>query len=68
MFINEFNKNALGIAFKTSKNEGILRNHIYYDGKYWNAYVLGMLKDEFEKQTDKLAELGFTYVKTKQYV
>ena len=29
------------------KDEGVLKEHYYCDGKYWDSYILGMLKKEW---------------------
>jgi RimJ/RimL family protein N-acetyltransferase len=67
MFINEFNENALKMAFKTSKLEGKLRNNIFYNGRYWDVYVFGILKHEFEGQIEKAVKCGFDYLENKKY-
>ena len=67
MFINEFNENALGIAQKTAVLEGKLGKQAFYDGRYWDVLVFGILKDEFEKQKEKAVRLGYGYVATNQY-
>lgn len=33
-----------GLGFK---RDGILRNHYYYDGKWWDSYILSLLFEEY---------------------
>ena len=34
------------------KDEGCLRQNYYHDGKYWDSYLLGLLREEWTKQQD----------------
>jgi RimJ/RimL family protein N-acetyltransferase len=44
------NKSALNLYKSTGfKDEGILRQHIYTDGRYEDMHLLGMLKEEWLK-------------------
>ena len=37
-----------------SKREGILRDHVYKDGEFYNVVIRGMLKDEWDKTKKNL--------------
>jgi len=63
-YVNQFNKNVLGIAKKTCFHQGTLRQQVYIKGKYWNVEVYRLTKGEFEKNiAPKFAKKGFEYVK-----
>jgi len=44
------NNDALGIYRHIGfKDEGVLRQSYFNEGKYWDSYILSMLKTEYEK-------------------
>jgi len=44
----EFNKRAIACFKKCGfKEEGVLRQHYYGDGRYWDVVVMGVLKEDF---------------------
>jgi len=46
-----FNKGAVELALKCGfTQEGILRQCIFWSGKYWDSVLIGMLADEYFKE------------------
>jgi len=44
----EFNKRAIACFKKCGfKEEGVLRQHHYGDGRYWDAIMMGVLREDF---------------------
>ena len=48
---NRLSQNAL--LRNGFKQEGVLRRACFYDGKYWDILIFGILKDEIEEQRKK---------------
>lgn len=58
-YIYEFNKRSMRMAERSgAKREQTLRRHTYRDGRYWDMYGYGLLRDEFE-QTKERFEKSF---------
>lgn len=47
--VYEYNKQASALYEKLGfKKEGVLREHVFYQGKYYNEIIMGILKKEWE--------------------
>ena len=49
-----FNEGGIKLALKCGfKQEGILRQHVFWNGKYWDSIIVGMLAEEYFKKDEK---------------
>lgn len=54
----EYNKRAISLNKRIgSKVEGILRQHVLFDGRYYDVYQMGMLKSEWSEYKEKLKNI-----------
>jgi RimJ/RimL family protein N-acetyltransferase len=57
LHVYEYNPRALHVYEKLGfRREGVLRQHTYREGRYWDTLAMGLLRDEWE-QTQSRATL-----------
>jgi RimJ/RimL family protein N-acetyltransferase len=50
LHVYEYNARALRVYDKLGfRREGVLRQHTYRDGRYWDTITMGILRDEWEQ-------------------
>lgn len=55
----EFNKESYDFSKSCGfVEEGFMREHIYYNGRYWGVYTLALYRNTYEKTNGKFMELN----------
>jgi RimJ/RimL family protein N-acetyltransferase len=57
LFVYSFNPRAIRAYEKAGfRIEGTLRENIYRDGRYWDEYVMAILRSDWEQMRDEPQE------------
>jgi RimJ/RimL family protein N-acetyltransferase len=55
LHVYEYNERGLRAYERVGfKREGVLRQHRYHEGRYWDTIVMGILREEWEVRKNEL--------------